>query len=210
MERFGPTRRGGPVFRWLGEPLAIDLANTVMVVRDGDSVDLIGSREDFADWLRLERDRLGECDFALPHLARVRSAREDVRALLGAAAAGSPLPEPALERLNGASAKAPVAAQLRTGGGDPELTEDADEVDDLATLLGVVARSAFRLIVDGASEPVRVCAAPSCGMFFRGRRRWCCTACGNRARAARHYQRRRADEVRGEVRDHFELRLTGD
>ena len=29
VERFGPTRRGGPVFRWLGEPLAIDFANTV-------------------------------------------------------------------------------------------------------------------------------------------------------------------------------------
>jgi hypothetical protein len=41
VERFGPTRRGGPVFRWLGEPLAIDLANTVMVVREGQTVDLL-------------------------------------------------------------------------------------------------------------------------------------------------------------------------
>ena len=31
-----------------------------------------------------------------------------------------------------------------------------------------------------------------CGMFFVGARRWCCAACGNRARAARHYRRHAA------------------
>lgn len=55
MERFGPTRRGGPVFRWLGEPLAIDLANTVMVVREGKTVDLLGSADELENWLELER-----------------------------------------------------------------------------------------------------------------------------------------------------------
>ena len=42
---------------------------------------------------------------------------------------------------------------------------------------------------------VRTCQAPSCGFFFFGRpdQEWCSIPCGNRARAARHYARRRAN-----------------
>jgi predicted RNA-binding Zn ribbon-like protein len=191
MERFGPTRRGGPVFRWLGEPLAIDLANTVMVIREGETVDLIGSDEEFESWLELERPRLGDCGFALAHLAEVRSAREDVRTLLAAAASDDLLPQAALERVNAASEATPVALRLQIADdGQPRLREDPEELGRLSDLLGTVARSALRLVADHRQAPLHICHAPSCGMFFIGRRRWCCAACGNRARAARHYQRR--------------------
>jgi predicted RNA-binding Zn ribbon-like protein len=190
MERFGPTRRGGPVFRWLGEPLAIDLANTVMIVREGETVDLLGSADELEHWLEQERPRLGECGFALDHLAEVRSAREDVRALLAATASGDSLPRAALKRANAASAAAPVALRLQIADdGQPTLIEDPSELGSLPALLGTVARSALRLVADREGAPLHVCNAPSCGMFFVGRRRWCCTACGNRARAARHYRR---------------------
>jgi hypothetical protein len=46
VERLGPTRRGGPVFRCLGEPLAIDLANTIMVVREGEQVHMLADEND--------------------------------------------------------------------------------------------------------------------------------------------------------------------
>jgi predicted RNA-binding Zn ribbon-like protein len=191
MERFGPTRRGGPVFRWLGEPLAIDLANTVMVVRDGETVDLLTSVEELADWLGRQRSRLGGCDFALRHLDELRAAREDVRALLTATADGEVVPEATLERLNAASAAAPVAPQLSVGEqGRPVRWEAPAEAGKLPELLGRIARSAIELAADHPEQPVGICRAPSCGMFFRGRRRWCCAACGNRARAARHYRRR--------------------
>jgi predicted RNA-binding Zn ribbon-like protein len=39
---------------------------------------------------------------------------------------------------------------------------------------------------------LRACYAPGCVLYFvnsHPRREWCSTACGNRARAARHYQR---------------------
>ena len=91
-ERFGPTQRGGPLFRWLGEPLAIDLANTVMVVREGEAVDLIATPEELRRWLDAERGRLGDYAFEPSHLDEIRTLRDAIRELLGAAAARSELP----------------------------------------------------------------------------------------------------------------------
>jgi len=178
------------VFRWLGEPLAVDLANTVMVVREGDSVDLLQSEQELRRWLALERFRLGRCDFALSHLSEIRDTREHARSLLGASAAGADLPRRALNRLNALSGEAPISPRLRIAAdGEPQLVEEPSEPRDIAGLLGAVARSALRLVAASPDAPIRVCGAPSCGMYFLGRRRWCCSACGNRARAARHYRK---------------------
>src|SRR6187399_3271550 len=106
-ERFGPTRRGGPVFRWLGEPLAIDLANTVMVVRPEaggtgeDEVDLLSSAADLRRWLAAESERLAA--FAVDaeeDLGAIRELRTAVRALLAAAAAEKWPPKWAVDRVN--------------------------------------------------------------------------------------------------------------
>jgi len=191
MERFGPTRRGGPVFRWLGEPLALDLANTVMVVGDGQ-VDLIGSRGDLRRWLEAERERLGDCTFAVDHIEEVHELREAVRSLLTARIEEKPAPSPALEHLNAVSAAAPVAPALKRQRGDVlEREERVAGGDSVAQLLGCLARSAIVFLASPEAGRLHVCEAPSCGMFFVGARRWCCAACGNRARAARHYRRHR-------------------
>jgi predicted RNA-binding Zn ribbon-like protein len=187
-ERFGPTQRGGPVFRWLGEPLAIDLANTVMVVRDDQAVDLIATPGELRRWLEAERGRLGDYAFEPAHLDEIRALRDAIRELLGAAAARSELPAQALDRLNAASAAAPAAPQLDGGLVAVERAEDEGSID---WLLGTLARSAIALLAGPERQQLEVCRAPSCGMFFLGARRWCCAACGNRARAARHYRRRK-------------------
>jgi len=195
VERFGPTRRGGPVFRWLGESLAIDLANTVMVIDGDDSLDLLSSAEDLRDWLSRERPRLGEGGFAVSHLDEVRELRDAVRELLAAAVEGR-APQPrALERVNAASVAAPVAPQLEVGAeGHLEPGDPLESGAALARLLGALARSAIELLSGPERERLRVCTAPSCGMFFVGARRWCCSACGNRARVARHYRRTRSSK----------------
>ena len=199
MERFGPTRRGGPVFRWLGEPLAIDLANTVMTVPRGETVDLLGGPDDLRRWTSAEEDRLGNYTFDPADLAEFRELRDAVRELLGAAAKGTGLPSPALRHLNRVSATAPVAPQLIVGSdGNEGVAEWTDTRDGLASALGQIARSTIALLSGSEREQLKICGAPSCGMFFLGARRWCCSACGNRARAARHYRRRR--ESRGESR----------
>jgi predicted RNA-binding Zn ribbon-like protein len=192
VERFGPTRRGGPVFRWLGEPVAIDLANTVMVVRQGEEVDLLATPEDLRRWLEAERSRLGDCSFAVRHFDEIRAFRNAVRSLLVASAEGATPQGDAVERVNAASAAAPVAPQLELGrGGRFQTVERACEGDRLAQLLGILARSAIALLTGAERDRLRVCRAPSCGMVYLGERRWCCAACGNRARAARHYRRTR-------------------
>jgi predicted RNA-binding Zn ribbon-like protein len=90
--------------------------------------------------------------------------------------------------VNEASAAAPRVVQLRDGAvvesrlGSPE---DA--------ILGAIAASAVELLGGPDRELVRVCDAPSCGLFFlaaRERQQWCTPSCGNRARVARHYARR--------------------
>jgi len=193
VERFGPTRRGGPVFRWLGEALAVDLANTVMVVREGQEVDLLATSEDLRRWLEIEAQRLGDCAFAGAHLDEIRGLRDAVRRLLAARAHGARLPESELDRVNRASAAAAVAPRLEVDDeGRIEVVERAGTAEPLAQLEGRLARSAIAVLSGPDRELVHMCQAPSCGMFFVGGRRWCCAACGNRARAARHYERTRA------------------
>src|SRR5438270_6233035 len=193
MERFGPTRRGGPVFRWLGQPLAIDVANTVMVVREGESVDLLATRDDLARWLEPQRERLGDCRFALAHLPEIRTVRDAVRALLLAVADGRRPPARALEQINRTSRAAPVSPCLRVGsGGRLEAVASPAHSERLDNLLGTLARAAIELVTGPEAHRLKHCHAPSCGMLFLGARRWCCEACGNRARAARHYGRMRA------------------
>ncbi len=181
------------MFRWLGEHLAVDLANTVMVVRDGETVDLLASPGDLRLWLEAERSRLGELSFPAQDLEDIRVVRDAVRDLLAAAARGKAPPPEALRLINAASAAAPVALQLQVGHGTNLRTAEISPGGPrLTRLLGTLARSAIALVTSTEREQLRVCNAPSCGMFFIGARRWCCAACGNRARAARHYRRARS------------------
>jgi predicted RNA-binding Zn ribbon-like protein len=178
------------VFRWLGEPLAIDLANTVMAVREGETVDLLGTPADLERWLAAEGDRL---EGAAVDLADFRALRDAAHELLAARAQGAAAPRRALDLVNAASATAPVAPRLETAAGaELRVTLAAAGGDARARLLGALARATIALLGAPEAASLRICDAPSCGMFFLGARRWCCAACGNRARAARHYERQRA------------------
>lgn len=201
MERFGPTGRGGPIFRWLGEPPAIDLANTVMVVRGDETVDLLDSPQALRDWLEAEESRFSSYSFDPGDLGEIREIRDAIRDLLTALAEEAQPPSRAIARVNAASAVAPVAPQLVVGPGSELSREDRTaEERSLDWLLGSLARSAIDLLADTPPGRLKVCRAPSCGMFFLGSRRWCCSACGNRARAARHYRRHRQSPSSGSRR----------
>src|SRR6267154_2201100 len=70
--------------------------------------------------------------------------------------------------------------------------------DDLAapasgvtTGLAGIAQQAVALLADHGDK-LRACHAPGCILYFvksHPRREWCSVACGNRARAARHYDK---------------------
>ncbi len=171
---------------WLGEPVAIDFANTVRR-RGLEYVECLDSPRELVAWARFQRVRLTVREVA-PRMEEVRELRDAVFALLLAATRGEPAPPGVEQRLNAALAVLPLTPQLQLGevvltapGGAPALDE----------LLARAAASTLDMLRDPA---LAFCDAPSCGQFFlrhRGDQRWCGPSCGTRARVARHAAHRR-------------------
>jgi len=162
---------------WLGEPLAVDFANTVRR-RGHEYEECLNEPEDFEAWAEAEDVETGEFE-----LSEVLAFRDAVLALLRAAATGAAPPRDAETALNRALRRCPLLPQLR--GGEVILTapRDALPFDELQAL---IATSALELLDDPA---LALCDAPSCGQLYmrhRGDQRWCGPACGTRARVAKH------------------------
>ena len=177
---------------WLGAPLALDLANSLVKVRPGATRDLLATDDDLDGWLHREAARLPRARREPDRLDAFRTLRDALHRLFSAAAAGGRLPRAAIGTVNAASARSDGHLRLGVRGDTPVMeVAGADRALDHA--LSLIARSAIELLAGPDRERLRVCPAPSCGMFFLGRpdQEWCSTACGNRARAARHYARRR-------------------
>jgi predicted RNA-binding Zn ribbon-like protein len=177
---------------WLGAPLAVDLANSVAQIRPGVTRDLLTSDEDLDGWLSGQAERLPRVGEGADRLAAFRELRDALHETLSAAAAGDSLPPRALQVINAASARSDEHLRLTVRAGVPRAELDGSGTP-LDRALSTIARSAIELLASPERERLRVCPAPSCGMFFLGRpdQEWCSTPCGNRARAARHYARRR-------------------
>lgn len=178
-------------WEWLGQEPALDLANTVAVVNGVDH-DLLAPAGAYQRWAAAEGDaaRLAAEDAAglLEAQPRMLALREVIREGLAAAAAGRQPPLAAVTELNRASRAAPEWLELDLATRRLRSSSRGRGVD---RLLARYARSAMRLITDDTAGQLRVCPAPSCGMFYRPRRqrqRWCSAQCGTRARVARHYR----------------------
>jgi predicted RNA-binding Zn ribbon-like protein len=169
----------------LSGELAIDLANTLRLGRDGGTGDLLADPDRLARWLRRRGAPAG---LGAPALTSLRG---EVRALLAARTQGRRrLPRSAVAAVNRAVAAAPAVAQLE--GGELVYRYHASPPD---AFLADVAASAVMLVGGPGRDLLRRCAAPGCGRFFvasRPRQTWCGPSCGNRARLARFHRRRRA------------------
>jgi predicted RNA-binding Zn ribbon-like protein len=126
-------------------------------------------------------------------LAAAIELREALAALLTAGAASEAL----VARLNAWLARAPERSRVAASAqGYAWVTGRAG--DALLAPLWPVVWSAADLLVSGRVTQVRACTDRRCAWLFldasRGRRRrWCSMeGCGNRAKARRHYRRRRA------------------
>lgn len=179
-------------WEWIGvdEP-ALDVANTIAVEK-GVEHDLFAPAGEYERWAdaaarsaALKRD---EAEALIRARSRVLELREHIRAVVRATVARERLPVASVAALNRASAAAPRWPEMSSDGGVEEFARG----DAVERLLGTYARSAIRIAA--AKAELRVCGAPSCGMYYRPRRsqqRWCSTQCGTRARVARHYEPRR-------------------
>lgn len=178
-------------FDWPGRELALDLADTIVVVRPGHHADVLSTRAELATWLSYERERLGPVPRgALPRLTDFRELRDAIHALFTAVAEGQPLQSAPVRTLNRVAAAAPRLTQLDLSCERPRAVERSIVPDRTDEILATIARSAIEIL--GGTERVRVCPAPRCGMFYletHPRQRWCSPMCGNRARVARHYSR---------------------
>ena len=118
--------------------------------------------------------------------------REVIYRCFAATAAGRAPGEADLTELNAALADAPPRQCVSSSG----WVVDASRLST-ATLLAPVLWSAADLLVGKQLARVRQCANRACGWLFldnskSGNRRWCSmSACGNRAKAHRHYLRQK-------------------
>jgi predicted RNA-binding Zn ribbon-like protein len=161
--------------------LAVDLANTLRLGRDGAVADLLADRDGLARWLAAT----GGPDPVGP--SGLRALRSHVRDVLAAAVARRPLPPAAVTALNRATAAAPAFVQLEAG--ELVVRYDASPAD---AFLADVAAAAIGLVGGSGRDRLRRCGAPGCDRWFvasRPRQTWCSPGCGNRARLTRFRQR---------------------
>src|SRR3954453_15461892 len=177
-----------PLWFWLTEPLPMDFANTVRR-RGMVDHDYLRTGADLASWSEREAGRVPRVSAraAAARLAEVRAVRDDIKAVLWAAATDAPLPARPTARLNALARARPLVAQLgrRPGGAHTAPAGRGSAADGLPAR---VAAATIELVGSGGSDVVRFCDAPSCGDFFapdRRNQRWCDDSCGTRARVAR-------------------------
>ncbi|MFE0512044.1 CGNR zinc finger domain-containing protein [Streptomyces sp. NPDC058964] len=166
----------------VGEPLALDLLNTRWN-REGVTEDLLTGTDGLAVWLASNglADEYTPGTQALLHLLQARDALK--AAVDGSLEEGAPLVDAVL-------AHGRIRPTL-TAEGPGERPEFADSSWGPAWL---AARNYLELL-GTAPDRIRGCAHESCVLHFfdtsrNGTRRWCSmAACGNRAKASRHYAR---------------------
>jgi len=189
---------GAPV-AWVtpGEPVPIRLMNTIWADRGGMH-DALSNRGQLGDWLRVVGLTATPVTVTKDDLVtglRLRDALRRLAALLTeddrpAAVSATPDVSTAINEINTiASCAAAPRLQLRHGVLEVDTTPVGRPVP---AALAAVATESIDLVTGTAATLVRACHAPGCVLYFvkdHPRREWCSAACGNRARAARHYAR---------------------
>ncbi|WP_217237049.1 ABATE domain-containing protein [Streptomyces sp. AC555_RSS877] len=178
--------------------LALDFANTAIALPGGQFLDLLGTPAAAQQWL-VERG-LAPADAGLREMcaAQLRSLRENIRALLASRVAGLPALPAALAAVNDALTRVPTAALLHwdeKNGPYRAAPHPTTQIVDHA--LATLAANTADLLTGPDAERLTACGSPPCSRYLlkHGRRHWCSTRCGDRARAARAYARRTGRET---------------
>jgi predicted RNA-binding Zn ribbon-like protein len=165
-----------------GEPLALDLLNTQWLP-SGTPVDLLDTADGTRAWLAAAGVEATPVPGMRQALVQARQAIRDVVSRQGGPAA--------LDRLNAVLNHGHLRLSV-----EPPLTPARTlEAGDPAWRPAVMAAANLLDLLDKAPDRIRRCQNPACVLWFfdttrNGTRRWCSmTACGNRAKARRHYDR---------------------
>lgn len=176
--------------------LCLAFANTRYWRGSAAPTEELGHADDLLRWAaaaaKLPADLIRSFGQPPAMLASAIDLREVIHRCFAATASGHAPNTQDMAALNAALAEAPARQRVQLGGWDV-----GTPAPSVATLLAPVLWSAADLIVGGQLGRVRQCANPECGWLFldsskSGNRRWCSmSACGNRAKAHRHYLRQK-------------------
>ena len=172
--------------------LCLDFANTRYWRGQATPTETLNAPADFAAGAKAARPP------AAKEFEQVLALREALYRLFDAQAQRKPAAPRDLEALNQALARAPTRTTLRRGR-DGYAWDVDTRAGTALSLLAPVLWSAGDLLAGPRLDRVRRCANPECGWLFlddsrAGKRRWCSmSACGNRAKARRHYHKNKED-----------------
>lgn len=176
---------------------ALDFANSAPALPGGHFLDLLGTPVTADRWLTAHDLTPVDAGMRETCAARLRSLREQIRALLAARVDGRPAPPSALAAVNDALTRAPAAALLRWEPGRGMYRAASHPTTQLVDhALAVLAANAADLLTGPDAGRLTACGSSPCNRYLlrHGRRHWCSTRCGDRARAARAYARRTGQE----------------
>jgi predicted RNA-binding Zn ribbon-like protein len=176
----------------IGEPFAVELANTDYRMHDVDFLadDLVG-----AWWAHAGPPPVShQAEVALAAAEALRDVRDAIRLLLGRIADGLPPGDAgaAVRTLNSAAGRAPAHPALE-GADDGRLTWALHHRGRAADVLVAEVASRCILFLGGDdADRVRRCERAECPMLFVQRhraRRFCHESCAHSVRQARYYRR---------------------
>ena len=198
-------------FEVIGGALCLDFVNTGSARRNGPFKERLSGYQDLAAWseqvglmtpaqadeLRgAAEDRAGDADEVL---ARGRELREVIYRVFSGLVEGQSPSGPDLDVLSREHARAAPYRKLTCDSERVELEWDRSP-ENLDQMLWPVTQSAIELLVSDDLARVKECATDNCNWLFldaskNRSRRWCeMRECGNRAKARRHYARRKQTE----------------
>ncbi|MFG2826416.1 CGNR zinc finger domain-containing protein [Streptomyces sp. NPDC048434] len=168
-----------------GEPVSLDLLNTRWMA-EGGRQDLLADPDGLRIWLA-SNGLDGRFPAGAAALEHVLLAREAL-----AAAVDSPGDRAGIERVNAVLDHGRIRATLTAEGPGEEA-----EFEDPSWGAAWTAARDYLDLLRAAPDRIRRCAHDACILHFfdisrNGTRRWCSmAACGNRAKASRHYAKTR-------------------
>ncbi len=195
-----------PKFYFLANNLCLDFINTQLVQKQ-QLVDRLADFDDLADWL-YQTDTISAADkinmiskwhgtsVGASALKKARKFREVLREIMEGLVAGKSFEARAIEEINRVLRHRNEYSYLDYKEGNVKL-KSCHLFDKPIHLLVPIAQSAARLLSQASLSLIKKCENPKCVLFYydtskNQRRRWCSMQlCGNRMKAAAHYERKK-------------------
>ncbi|MFF4121558.1 CGNR zinc finger domain-containing protein [Streptomyces sp. NPDC001714] len=173
---------------------SLDFADTTATLPAGQGYDLLAAPESAMHWLTAHDLTTPDVQLYEVCAQRMRTLRGHIRALFTARVDATTPPEESLHAVNEALTAVPTAPLLAWDGAQGLRRIHAHPTDQAVNhALATLAADAADLLTGPDAGLLAACGSAPCDRFLlrtHGRRLWCSTRCGDRARAARAYARR--------------------